>query len=124
MIAIDKSRLRGEALGDEGSFYHYACMKAFESIKSSLDRATVVIDGSGSRASRRQLAQNLKRLVNDPEQYAIAKVKTQNSASNNLLQLADMIAGVVHRGLSTKGDADLYLSIVDHKQKGLDIWPK
>lgn len=123
-VVIDKARLTKEEFSGTGSFYQYASKLLFEGAKTLLSDATVVIDGSGSRASRMRLERYLKRLTNDPQQRSMRKVKTQDSSRNNLLQLADMIAGAVHRGFSSRADAKLYQGIVVRRQRDVQFWPK
>jgi len=125
-IVINKqpSKLWGPGFKHKDSFYKYASGLVFQNAKASLNNATVVIDGSGSREFREQLERYLKRRINDAGQRCISKVKVQNSVSNNLLQLADMIAGAVHRSYGPKGDARLYRGIVSHREMQVQLWPR
>jgi hypothetical protein len=62
--------------------------------------------------------------LNNPGQRFIHKVKTQDSRKNNLLQLADMIVGAIHRSFGTKTDADQYRTIINHREIRVQLWPK
>lgn len=120
-IIIDKDpkKLYGDGFNVKESFYKYACSLVFENAKPYLKDAIVVIDGSGSREFKRQLQTYLKRKVGG----LIRKVKVQSSHSNNLIQLADMIAGAVHRSLGKKGDAKVYRPILKPREVRVQIWP-
>lgn len=92
-------------------------MLVFESAKPHLDQATVVIDGSGSREFRRQLGSYLRKRVNEPSgSRFIRKVKVQDSQSNNLLQLADMVCGAIARSHTHKEDAQRYRRLIGHRE--------
>lgn len=123
-IAINKSKLWGEGFKYKGPFYKYSSNLVFQNVKAFLDNATVIIDGSGSKDFRKQMGTYLKRRINDPGQHRISKVKTQDSSRNNLLQLADMIAGAIYRGFGQKGDASLYRQIVSHREMYVQLWPR
>lgn len=119
-IVINKEpkKLYGEGFAVKESFYKYACGLVFENAKPHLKDATVVIDGSGSREFKRQLQGYLKKKTG-----SIRKVKVQASHSNNLIQLADMLAGSVHRSFSKKGDRHIYRPIVRSKEARIQVWP-
>lgn len=125
-IAIDKdpNKLWGKGFQYKGSFYKYACGLVFANAKNFLNNAIVTIDGSGSRDFRNQLERYLKNRVNDPKQHLIKKIKVQDSAGNNLLQLADMIVGSTYRSFGNKTDALVYRQIIAHREMQVQVWPK
>ena len=125
-IVINKRKLTGPGFRYKNSFYKYACSLVFENAKPHLDNAIVVIDGSGSREFRRQLAGYLKKRVNDrlsPTNH-IKKVKVQDSTENNLLQLADMVCGAVARSYKNKPDKRIYRKLISHREIYVQFWPK
>lgn len=125
-IAVNKdpNKLWGEGFQHKESFYKYTCSLVFENAKAFLDNATVIIDGSGSKDFRKQLERYFKRRINVPGQRFISKVKIESSWRNNLLQLADMVAGAIHRSFGTKGDSQLYRPIISHREMYVQLWPK
>lgn len=123
-IIIDKSKLYGAGFKYKESFYKYTCSLVFENAKPYLHKATIVIDGSGSKGFRKELGKYLKKKVNDRDSLYIRKVKLQNSDSNNLIQLADMISGTIFRSISQKKDAQTYRDIIKHREIYVQIWPK
>ena len=125
-IVINKRKLTGAGFKFKESFYKYACGLVFENAKPHLDNATVVIDGSGSREFRRELGTYLRKRINDKkgDSRFIGKIKVQNSKSNNLLQLADMVCGAVARSYTQKEDARTYRRLIAHREIYVQFWPK
>jgi hypothetical protein len=125
-IVINKRKLTGAGFKFKESFYKYACGLVFENAKPYLDNATVVIDGSGSREFRRELGTYLRKRINDKkgDSRFIGKIKVQDSQSNNLLQLADMVCGAVARSYSQKDDAETYRRLIAHREIYVQFWPK
>ncbi len=119
VINKDPKKLYGEGFNVKESFYKYACSLVFENAKPYLKDATVVIDGSGSREFKKQFQAYLKKKVGS----IIKKVKMQSSHSNNLIQLADMIAGSVHRTFGHKDDKDVYRPIIKAREMKVQVWP-
>jgi hypothetical protein len=126
-IVINKRKLYGKGFHYKESFYKYACRLVFENAKSYLEEARVVIDGSGSREFRKGLAAYLKKQINSKDSPCrhIKKVKIEDSKSNNLLQLADMICGAVARSFKLdKTDSEDYRKIVKKRERYVQFWPK
>ncbi|MCI0693144.1 hypothetical protein L0337_14205 [candidate division KSB1 bacterium] len=48
----------------------------------------------------------------------------QNSAGNNLLQLADTVSGAINRSFSQKRDAQEYRQIIAHREISVEVIPK
>jgi hypothetical protein len=101
----------------------YTCRLVFENAKPYLSAATVVIDKSGDRAFRNELATYLRQRINDPEAHAIKSVKMEQSRTNNLIQLADYIAGVVNRHVTGKPDAAKYRRLIASREITQRVWP-
>jgi hypothetical protein len=120
-IVIDKKLLYGKGFKYKESFYKYASGLVFQNAKPYLNRATVVIDGSGSKNFRNQLSSYLRKKINGGY---IKKIKLQDSRRNNLLQLVDMISGSILRSLSHKSDAKIYRNIIISREIYVQVWPK
>jgi hypothetical protein len=123
-IVINKNpkKLWGDGFRNKESFYKYACGLVFENAKEKLNKATVVIDESGSLDFKRRLAKYLRRRT---DKGAIKKVKMQRSKSNNLLQLADYVASAINRSIQSKRKwHDEYRKIIAHREIYVQIWPK
>lgn len=124
-IVINKPKLFGEGFNNKESFYKYACGLLFENAKDKLEHAIVVIDESGRELFKYQLAKYLKSKMNIEDKNRIKKVKMQNSKNNNLLQLADMIAGAVNRILDAgKKSKIIFREFIKAREMYVQIWPK
>jgi hypothetical protein len=123
-VVIDKDpkKLYGQGFRNKKSFYKYACSLVFENAKEKMINATVVIDESGSSEFKAELAKYLKqKTING----AIKKVKMQNSAKNNLLQLADYVVGAINRSMKAeKKENDEPRKILAAREIYVQIWPK
>ncbi len=113
-------------LGQKTDLYHQAARLALENAKPYLRNLTVVLDRRGDAAFRNELAVYLRRALEDPEGPKLfKKIKIQRSESNNLLQLADYVAGVSHRVLQGKEDGVALRQrfLAAHEQTNV-VWPK
>ena len=81
-------------IADKERFYEYFVKQMMKYDDGALCGAKVIIDGSGSRAFRRDLNSTLRLRL---RQGVIEKVWFKNSASDPLLQLADMCVGAIAR---------------------------
>lgn len=125
-IVLDKSLLTGPGFRFRNSFYKYASRLVFENAKPYLKDAIAVFDESGSATFKMQLARYLRRQINQRDSPGlIRKVKVQPSGKNNLLQLADMIAGALGRTcLVGKVDQWEYWKLIRHREIYVQRWPK
>ncbi len=126
-IVINKSpgKLWGDGFKDKKSFYKYACRLVFENAKEKLDNAIILIDKGGTLDFRHQLEKYLKSKINSSSRKLIRKIKMQDSAKNNLLQLADYVAGAINRSINQKKTcSDLYRKLISAHEINVQIWPK
>ncbi|PIR71406.1 MAG: hypothetical protein COU43_02875 [Candidatus Nealsonbacteria bacterium CG10_big_fil_rev_8_21_14_0_10_37_25] len=119
----DQKKLWGEGFKIKESLYKYTCSLVFENAKPYLKNATVIIDKSEHKHFQVELRKYLKDKIN-LNRMIVKKIKTQRSKTNNLLQLADYIAGVINRVVLQKGKADEYKKFIAHKEIYIQIWPK
>jgi len=125
VINKDPKKLWGDGFRNKQSFYKYACGLVFQNAKDKLKNAIVVIDESGNLDFKQQLVKYLRKKINEKDKKLIKKVKMQRSESNNLLQLADYIAGVINRSIQkNKKFAGDYRKIIAHREIYVQIWPK
>lgn len=125
-VVIDKSpeKLWGPGFQTKESFYKYACQMAFSNAMPYLKNAIVVLDQSGSPDFRNRLAKYLNARVNEPGDKKIRKIKQQRSSSNNLLQVADYVSGVINRKIQGKKDWPEYYRFINDKEMWVQLWPK
>ena len=85
----------------------------------------VVIDESGNLDFKRQLAKYLRNKLNGKDKKLIKKLKMQSSCSNNLLQLADYVAGAINRSVQVnKKNANEYRKLIAHREVYVQVWPR
>jgi hypothetical protein len=126
-IILNKSpeKLWGDGFRNKESLYKYACGLVFENAKPYLEEATIIIDKSGNQVFRNQLAKYLRQKINSAKgPKTINKIKLQYSQKNNLLQLADYIAGTINRSAQNKKFAKDYRKFIAHKEIYVQFWPK
>ncbi len=125
MINKDSKKLIGPGFKHKESFYKYTCGLVLQNAKDKLENSIVVIDRSGSLDFKRKLAKYLRFKLNEKDKRLIKKVKMQRSESNNLLQLADYVAGVINRSVQKKRKfAGEYRKIISHREMKVQVWPK
>ena len=121
----DPEKLWGPGFDHKESLYKFTTRLTFENAKPYLNNALVVIDRSGDRKFRDELATYLRRRVHDEGRQLIRKVKIQRSSGNNLLQLADYVASVSNRFICEKANgAELRARYLATHETTMEIWPK
>lgn len=126
-VVIDKTnyQLLGYPCTNKQYFYHYTCGLVFSYVKDILVNATVIIDESGNQEFCRRLTKYLRDMFNHKNKHLIKKVKMQRSASNNLIQLADYIAGVINRSVQQPTKIGVnYRQLVRRHEVLVEILPK
>jgi len=116
-IVIDKNVIRSEKLKtDRPSFYSYAIKQVLKHNGGTITDAKIRLDGHGDRLFRRALDTYLRRELNSTNQTIVKNMKLVDSKGNQLIQLADMIAGAVRRSYDlSKLDHDIYKRIIARK---------
>ena len=94
-IVIDKTKIYSHELRNkQDSFYNYA-IKEVLAKSGNLKQAIVRLDGHSGREYKKQAITYLRREVNSHSKK-IKKVRFVDYKTNNLIQLADLIAGSIH----------------------------
>jgi hypothetical protein len=103
-IVVEKEKIYSQHLrSHKEPFYAFFVKSMLKFDSGLLNGAKVVIDGSGDREYKQQLAKYLRQHC---AQGAIKEVKFANSSNDRLVQLADMCAGAIARSYkSEKVDA-------------------
>jgi hypothetical protein len=80
-----------------------------------LNEARIRIDGRSGKEYMRRTSTYLRKELNR-DSHRVHNIRFEDSARNDLIQLADIIAGSVNRSLQKdRNDAKEYLSIVTNK---------
>jgi hypothetical protein len=124
-VTINKKELVAGDFKHEEALFRHTCSLAFECAKPYLQRATVIIDGSAGRVFKRELATYLRQSVKaDTLSSVVHKVKIEDSARNNLLQMVDMICGAVARTHTARPDAAVCRRLISHREMAHRVWPR
>ena len=101
-IVVDKKMVDSEALkSDYESFYTYVIQLVLTNSGGAIQRASVKIDGSGSRDYRNAAKKYLFAEVNKSGSQSLRKVSFVKSHTDLLIQVADMFAGCIRRSSDT-----------------------
>lgn len=115
-VVFDKAEPRPRDEDVTGSFYAWACETALESASTGWFRANVVLDAMGDRRFQQRLHRRLRqqvRALRGPA--AITRLRSNRSQSSRLLQLADYVAGVVHRRHGEKKWSSEYFALLEDR---------
>lgn len=116
-IVVDKARLYSIYLRKREPFYNYFVQVMMQHDGGLLVDANVKIDESGDRHFKGELASYLKRQLRG----RVRKIRFVPSRSNNLIQLADMVCGAIHRRYkSNRAGHDRWLNLIRGRID--DIW--
>lgn len=101
--------------------YSLAAARLFGACTAELQRAIITVDGSGSRAFKRDFAGTIRTQA-AAFSGARIEVRVQRSESHALIQLADYVAGVLNRGAEGKRGADEYRAFIARREGAVANW--
>lgn len=121
-LVVEKRLLYSPKLRNEKqSFYGYIIKTMLKYSNNSILDAKIRIDGSGDRAFKKSFLSYLRRELNGNEKRIMDGCKLIDSKNDVLIQLADMIAGSIHRSYQVeKDDSVLYKKLI--RKKIEDEW--
>ena len=102
VFALDKSpeKVGGIRPEIQRDLFGYVATRVIDSAVTTLANATIVMDRRGDRRTGEALSRQLRSAIGSSDRYGtIRRVRQQDSHRNNLLQLADYVAGVGRRAL-------------------------
>ena len=113
-IYIDKSKTKESFYSiDRPKLYNWAMKELL--VRLPLKDARIRIDGRSSKEHMRQTSTYLRKELNK-DSHRILNIKFEDSVRNDLIQLADLIAGSVNRSLQKdRADAGDCLRIIMNK---------
>ena len=95
---------------DEEKLYNWTVKELLKTIP--LNNASVIIDGRSTKEHKLRIASYLRHEINANE-HKIIDIKTRDSVKDNLIQLADLIAGAINRSMQKdKTDSKVYLNAI------------
>ena len=112
-VYVDKSSFHQAAsIIDKEKLYNWALKELLSMMP--IGEAKIEIDGRSSKQNMRRTATYLRREINRNGAKKL-KIKFEDSVNDNLIQLADLIAGSINRSMTDKTDAKIYISIIKGK---------
>jgi len=116
-IVMPKNNIYGKELRrSKESFYNYAIKMVLKHSDNTIIDAKIRIDGHGDRKFKQAMNNYLRKELNSPGKRIFTNLKIIDSKENVLIQLADMVAGAIHRSYyNDKTDKDLYKSMIAGK---------
>ncbi len=120
-IVADKSAIRSPELRtNKNKFYNYMIKEVLSKSAGSIKDGSIRLDGHEDRAYKKAATAYFRQQAN-PRGAVIKDMKFVNSKNDNLIQLADMMAGSILRTTqSDKTDSNEYLKVI--KRRVEDIW--
>ena len=121
-IALSKKGVYGRELQkSKESFYNYAIKMVLRHSAGTIKDAKLRFDSHGERSVRRALTNYLRRELNTPTFHTFKELKFKNSAKDDLIQLADMVAGAIRKSFEgSKPEDAKYREIIKGRED--DVW--
>ena len=122
VLVVDKKKIKSDLLkNDKQSFYSYFIKMVLRYNKGTILDAKIKIDGSGDRIFRKRFLTYLRKELNFKQKKIVKNLRLVDSKTNQLIQMADMIAGTIRRYKEAeKADAPKYWKIIESKIQ--DCW--
>lgn len=118
-IVVKKDIIRSPYLiSNKESFFNYIVMQVLKNNKKHIKNAKLKFDRRGEKKIRDNLRVYLSRELDNKSNRVFADLKFEDSKTNVLIQLADMIAGTI-ASFHKERDKDL-IKIINRRIK--DIW--
>lgn len=116
-IVMRKDKIYGKELRrNKESFYNYSIKLVLKNHRGTIHNAKLRLDGRGDRVFKQALSTYLRRELNNFQSKIFKDIKFVDSHKNVLIQLADMVAGAIHRSYyDGVNDRDMYKRIIADK---------
>lgn len=119
-IVINKSTIRSPELRrNKNKFYNYAIKEVLAKSHGHIKDARIRLDGHEDHVYKQTATTYFRRQVN-LKGSVIKDLKFVNSKGDNLIQLADMVAGSIMRAQGKKSDSQDYVKIINKRLE--DVW--
>ncbi|MFT8440811.1 DUF3800 domain-containing protein [Acetobacter fabarum] len=120
-VVVDKSKIYSSHLKEnKESFYNFFIRTMLKYDNGRLNKAKIIIDGSGDRAFKNEFKAYIRRSIPD---QCVKKLSLKDSRSDPLIQLADMVAGAIARSYKRdKADCSRWRKILKDNCQIDNIW--
>lgn len=93
-IVVDKMKINSVNTKGVKAFYQKIIIETIAEVNYQ-EEVEIYLDGRGDRKYRNKVMTNIRKVLSEKD-VKIKKFKFVNSQNNNLVQLADMVAGAIH----------------------------
>lgn len=122
-FVLNKAKTFSPKFSTQDGMYGYLSRWLFANMRSRLREAKVVLDRCADRQFRDRLKKALHAEFKDAEgRPLIRKLALQDSRSQNLLQLADMVCGAVNRSCGPRSD-HRFRNLIRKNEERVRQWP-
>jgi hypothetical protein len=121
-LVVDKSVIYSDSLRERKDlFYNYFVQMLLRHDHGALQGARIKIDGSGDRHFKNELNSYLRQQLHAGQ---VKSIRFAESHRDNLIQLADMVAGAILRSYRDKDrkDAKRWRQVLARNGKLGDVW--
>ncbi|PKM05625.1 MAG: DUF3800 domain-containing protein [Gammaproteobacteria bacterium HGW-Gammaproteobacteria-4] len=121
-LVVDKSVIYSDSLRERKDlFYNYFVQMLLRHDHGALQGARIKIDGSGDRHFKNELNSYLRQQLHAGQ---VKSIRLTESHRDNLIQLADMVAGAILRSYRDKErkDAKRWRQVLARNGKLGDVW--
>ena len=121
-VLVDKERIvDNQIMQYKTSFYNYI-IKEVLARNPDIENAYIHLDGKAENAYKQSVRTYFRQQLNVTKK-TVGKFRFVDSKTDNMIQLADMVAGAIRRTTETdKSDCNRYYNII--KPKIVDLWRK
>lgn len=122
-IVLSKAGVYGRELRrSKESFYNYAIKMVLKHSAGTIQDAKLRFDSHGERSVRRALTTYLRQELNTPSFRTFKELKFKDSKKDDLIQLADMVAGAVRKSFErSKPEDAVYRELMKARED--EVWP-
>ena len=125
-IMVDKILVRsGFLINNHDHFFNYAISQVLSRSNGTIENANIKIDGKGGREYRNAMETYLRSQANSRDLAVIKDVKFVTSKGDQLIQLADMVAGCVRRSFDeSRSDSQSFKRAIAPmwRKENSDLW--
>ncbi len=111
-LLVDKQNLDESLKVSNEHFYQFFVAQVLQQFQSQIQPAKLRVDGSGSREFKNAFKTYLRQKLGTG---VIADCKFVDSASDSLIQLADMVSGALYRSAHLEKSGQSFLDLIRHK---------
>ena len=122
-VVVDKRRLRPADYKPGQKLYEKAVSLLMGRLLPKLSDASVCLDRSGNRSFRSVLRRVAKESITD-DTWPVRHWTDQDSKSDLLLQMADIVCGAIARETSGRKDGDRFRRLIRRFESGSRVWPE